>query len=103
MYIFEQLGDNRDYESLTPTSATGFTASKYAPGTGDQLKAKAVQICPESNVIRLRMDGTDPTATEGIKVEVTEKYLIIGTENIVNFRCIDTGDGASTVKCLFFY
>jgi hypothetical protein len=103
MMIFEQIGDNREYESITPTTATGFTAARYTPGTGDGFKAKAVQICPETAPIRVRMDGTAPTADEGIYVDSTEKYLIIGAENIANFQCIDTVLGASTVKCLFFF
>ena len=105
MYIFEQLGDQVGYEKLAPTTSTGFTATLIKPTSGEKLgySAKVVRIIPEDYPIRYREDGTAPTATEGPKIDAGTEHLIIGTENITNFRCIDTAAGASSVKCLFYF
>ena len=105
MYIFEQLGDQVGYEKIGPTTATGFTTTLITPTSGaySGLKAKAVQIIPEDYAIRIRMDGTSPTAAEGLQIDAGVLYTIIGTTNIVNFECIDTAAGTSSVKCLFYF
>lgn len=105
MYIFEQLGDQVGYEKLAPTTAKGFTAASIKPTSGAKLgwKAKAVKIIPEDYPIRVREDGTSPTADEGLPVAAGQEYLIIGTQNVTNFKCIDTAAGASSVKCLFYF
>ncbi|MCP4585319.1 hypothetical protein [Pseudoalteromonas sp.] len=101
MYIFEQLGNNGDYEKLAAVTATGFTASKLTNAAG--FKCRAVQIKPEDYPVRVRMDGTDPTAAEGIQIDNGEMYTIVGTTNIANFACIDTAAGASSIKVLYFF
>ncbi len=105
MYIFEQLGEQVGYEKLAPTTAKGFTAALIKPTSGTYLgfSAKAVRITPEDFAIRYREDGTNPTAAEGPKLDAGVDHLIIGTGNIINFKCIDTAAGASSVKCLFYF
>ena len=101
MYIIEQLGDNGDYEKIAPTTAKGFTTSKLT--NSDFIKCRAVQIKAEDYPIRIRMDGTAPTAAEGLQIDNGDLYTIVGHQNIVDFKCIDTAAGASSVKCLFFF
>lgn len=105
MYVTEDLGNQYGYEALSPTSSTGFTSSIINPTGGiyKGMSAKVVLICCETQIIRFRLDGTAPTATNGIPLAVNTFYTIKGAENIKNFRCIDTAAGASSVKVLPFF
>ena len=105
MIVREEWGTQLGYEKLAPTTSTGFTAAKRQPTSGvfNTMMAKAVLISPETNAIRFRLDATAPTATEGLRLTKDSFYVITGTENVKNFLCIDTGDGASSVKCLFYF
>ena len=105
MYVIENLGNQSGYEALSPTSSTGFTSSVINPTSGiyKGLSARAIMIGVEDNSIRFRLDGTAPTATNGIKLNTSNYYTIIGAENIKNFHCIDTAAGASSVKVIPFF
>lgn len=105
MEILEVLGDCSGYEKLAPTTSTGFTATKIKPtsGVGKNTNAKAVLIGVETQPVRIRLDGTAPTATEGLLLKADTYYTVVGEVNVKNFHCIDTVAGASSVKCLFFH
>ncbi|MCK4554922.1 hypothetical protein KAU19_08295 [Candidatus Parcubacteria bacterium] len=105
MFIIEDLGNQHGYEKLSPTGATGFTAAKIKPISGvyKGQMAKAVLINIETQPVRVRMDGTDATAANGLLMKADTYYTIINPENIKNFSCIDTAAGASAVHCLFFF
>jgi hypothetical protein len=105
MEVIENLGDQSGYEKLAPTTSTGFTSTLVTPTTGTyaNMTAQAVLIGVETHPVRFRMDGTAPTATEGMILNANNYYTIIGQLNVRNFHCIDTAAGASSVKCLFFF
>ena len=66
-------------------------------------RAKVAIIKAMTHVVNFRMDGTAPTAAAGMQLAVGDYWVIEGYQNIKNFRCIDTGAGASEVRCLFFF
>jgi len=113
MFTFEDLGNNGGYEKLAPTTSTGISASLLLPSTGNYADnpARAALVSVETNPIRYRMDGTAPTATEGLLLPAgsyltvsNPAYLTVSNPaNVKNFRCIDTAAGASSVKILVFY
>lgn len=105
MLVLEDLGNQQGWEKINPTTSKGITASLIHPTTGKNagLKAKAALIAVETQPIRFRMDGTAPTATTGTLLKSDTYYTIINTENIKNFRCIDTAAGASDVMVLLFF
>ena len=105
MHFIETAGTQSGYEALSPTTSTGFTSTVIKPTSGAFIgqTAKVVWIHVETNPIRVRFDGTAPTAVNGMLVAVGTYWKIVGADNIVNFHCIDTAAGASSVKCLFFF
>jgi len=91
-----------DYESITVgNTAVGFTAGKIAP-SGNVNPVKA--FCRlETAQVRFRMDGTDPTSSEGILLEVGETLEITGEKNLRNFRAIRTGSTSGVLKVHYGY
>jgi hypothetical protein len=85
-----------DYEAINATSgaAIGFSSSKTAPTNGP--RPTSVFITVEDNDIRFRVDGTDPTTTEGHKLTTASSGMTItGADNIRKFKAIGisgTGD-----------
>lgn len=75
------------YESITvSTVAIGFTLATLRPTTGRE--AASAFVTSEDDVIRWRMDGTNPTTTEGHVLAVNSQLLIEGINNIRSFRAI---------------
>jgi hypothetical protein len=99
MQVLESYGDNTGYELITPTAATGFTASNLTDGN---FNVDVAVISVKDNPIRMRMDGSDPTAAAGYYVPADTQWVIVGHENLSKFSCIDTNAGASEVTVLFF-
>ena len=71
-------------------SATGLTASLYAPGTTvtPAPPATFALITVEADQIRWFADGTTPTATFGHLANVGDVIELHGTNAVVNFRAI---------------
>jgi hypothetical protein len=83
------------YESLDVAgTAVGWTAATYAPSTNKP--AKVAHVVVEGGAIRYRCDGTDPTAAEGMPVEVGGVFTVLGALNIKRFRAIRR-DGVSAI------
>lgn len=86
------------YESVAVAgTAIGFAAATIRPSTTEP----AVAFCSgrlETAQIRFRFDGTDPTASEGILLEVGEILDIRGATNIQRLRMIRTGGTSGTFK-----
>jgi hypothetical protein len=99
--------DAYDYESITvSTTALGFTATKItvantAIGSANPRRAKEVLLTVETNTIRFRLDGTDPTAAEGHLLAVGDSLNIEGEDNIRRFRMIRATADA-TVKVTYY-
>jgi len=84
------------YESITVSnSAIGFTASYLALG------ATVAFISIETGNIRIREDGTNPTASEGHLLSTGEVQMIEGTVALQQLRMIrETID--ATVKVTYY-
>ncbi len=79
------------YQKLTPTASTSLTVptgARYA-----LIKAEAFQV-------RWRDDGTDPTATDGMLIDVGDEFWYAG--NLAEIELIDTAAGASTVHVSYY-
>lgn len=66
--------DTYGFEALAVSStAVGFTVA-----TADHAKRAIVRV--ESNSVRWRADGTNPTATVGMPLEVGDELVVWGTD-----------------------
>lgn len=99
MQVIESYGDNTAYELISPTTATGFTAANL---TNNNMPVTTAVVSIKDHPVRIRMDGTSPTASAGLYIPADESIVIVGKENLTNFECIDTSAGASEVTVLFF-
>lgn len=89
------------FESLTPTTSTGITAAILRP-SATQMEAQWAFITVETNQVRFRIDGTDPTASAGHVIAAGSSILLRGANTLRNLRFIDTAAGASTVRVTTF-
>jgi hypothetical protein len=90
-----------DYESITVgAAAVGLTAAKFRPEAGP---AKGAMLTLETAEIRFRMDGADPSASEGHLMSVADKGLLIGTAQMERFKAIRTGGTSGTLKVTYFF
>lgn len=84
-----------DYEAVTvSSSAVGLTAATYTEGGAVMPHAL---ITVETNPIRFRVDGLNPTATEGHLVQPGNKITLDSGDQITKFRAIATG-GDATIR-----
>lgn len=83
-----------DYEAIavTSTTAIGFSAGKLSPSNGS--RPKSIFISVEDANIRFRVDGTDPTTTEGHLLTTSDGVTITGPDNIRAFRAIGVSSTA---------
>jgi len=90
-----------DYESITVAdTAIGFTSSKISPSSSTRKPARAI-ITVETAQIRYRVDGTDPTSSEGHILEINDVLILIGTESIRNFKAIRTTSTSGVIKVTY--
>lgn len=54
-------------------------------------------------MVNFRCDGTAPTATTGMQLAVGDYWIIVGGDDINNFRCINTAPGASEIRVLVYH
>lgn len=97
--------DAFDYEALTVAgTAVRFTLATVSPANGPS--AKAADCSVESNSIRYRYDGStsasgpNPTSSEGHVIAANERFMVIGTNNVLRWRGIQVS-GAATLRCTF--
>lgn len=88
------------YEQLTISStALPFTATVYSPA--GQFPADMAQFTVETNALRYRDDGLNPTAAVGFPISTATPYLVCGTQAIRQARFIrQTSDG--TLNVLYY-
>ncbi len=56
----------------------------------------------EDGKIRFRMDGTAPTASEGLPFAINDSYTVMGEFNLANFKAIRTDAASGTLYILYF-
>jgi len=83
------------YESITVTNtAIGFI-------TSNALNCKVVFMTVEQAQLRFRMDGTDPTSTEGHILDVGDSFTISAINSIRLFKAIRTGSTSAVLKVTY--
>jgi len=91
-----QVMDPFAYESLAiEGTAKGLTSTVYAP-TGKQAMRAIITV--EDAQIRYRIDGTDPTATEGHLLNPMAVLVVIGPKAIATIRFIAKGTTAGKIS-----
>lgn len=81
------------FETITVSStAVGFTSATYNPSTG---MAKRALLSCETNPIRFRYDGTNPTSSVGHALAAATMINITGDRAIQNFRMIASGSDST--------
>lgn len=100
MYMVAGLFEPYNYESLTVTNAVQvLTASIYKPSTSitknsDKPAARAI-ITIETDQIRYRYDGGNPSATVGHLMSPGDIILLVGEFAIKNFKAFRVTTDAS--------
>lgn len=86
------------YESITvAATAIGLTATTLEGASTGPPALRAV-VTVENAEIRIRYDGTDPTATEGHTASPGDSITIEGAEDLRAFRAIRTGAVSGLLK-----
>jgi hypothetical protein len=85
--------------------AVGFSISKYNPTTGPYAKmyAQAVLLSVEDGDLRFRLDGGNPTSTDGHQMNNGDNVILTGTQAIKQFRAAMTGDTNATLRVTYFF
>lgn len=92
-----------DYESITvPTGVVGFTATKIKPTSGlySGIEADFAMVTVESNSIRYRLDGIDPSSSEGHLTAASDGFELHSATLIRNFKTTRVTSDA-TIKCTY--
>lgn len=105
-----------DFESITvSTVSIGITAAKLRVAT--ELNARSAgqdasyvdikrldeaMFTVETNPVRFRMDGTDPTAAIGHLLNVGDSLVISGNQNLTKLRFIRQGAADGTVMATYY-
>jgi len=83
------------------TTAIGFTTTNIYPASGVQIPRSAALISVETNSIRVRTDGSDPTATDGHLLAAGDYMMIMGTTAMSQLKMIRASADA-TVQVTFY-
>ena len=85
------------HETLTVAdSATSLTSATYSDATRAEMTLETAQI-------RMWADGTDPTASEGILVEIGDTIVLNSPAQIAGFRAIRAGSTSGTLPVQYFH
>ena len=85
-----------DFESITVAdSSIGLTSAKH-------LLAQSVEMTLETAQIRVRFDGTAPTASEGHIVDVGSVIHLNEASQLSRFNAIRTGATSGVLKVTYF-
>lgn len=86
-----------DYESITVTnSSIGLTSATY-------LDAIRAEITVERDVVRVRTDGTAPTATEGHVLYPGDIVTLEGKAEISGFRAYRANVVDARLKATYYH
>ena len=94
--------DTFAYEALTVDATGGgvpFTESTMNPS--GERPARAAFVTVEDAPIRLRADGTGPTATVGIPYEAGDTFVVWGRRDLMSVRFIRQGGVSATLSTEF--
>lgn len=80
-------------EKITVNTAVGFTTATYAPTPGNPAFRALVTV--ETDQVRFRYEGTDPTSSVGHLLDPGDRIVIEGYDNIKNARFIKITNNAT--------
>jgi hypothetical protein len=101
--IKEEVFTNYDYESISVTdTAIGFTEAKISKGINSNKIPQSAMFSIETASIRIRMDGTAPTASTGLLLTAGTVVTVLGETNIKRFKAIRSGSTSATIEVLYF-
>lgn len=87
--------DYSAYEAITVSSAVASLTAATILG-----KESAV-ITVETAVVRFRLDGTDPSATEGHVLAVDDVLELDSSESLAKVRFIRRNGTSATLRCSY--
>lgn len=86
-----------DYEAITVSdTAIGLTAAKYNHKT-----VKAYITCEDAD-LRYRIDGTDPTSSEGHALASGDALTLISLVEIQQFKAIRSGGSNAAIRVTYY-
>jgi len=89
--------DAYDKETIAVGStAVGFTSSKIT-----NCKVAFCTLDPNGGAIRFWIDGSTPTSTQGHYASPGDSIIIVGTNNIRNFKAIKAGADDGELQVTF--
>ena len=84
------------FETVTfAATSIGFTAATIRPAGQPVMTVCSGKL--ETGQIRIRWDGTAPTATVGALIDIGDIVTVRGTPYLDNFRGIRTGASSGTI------
>lgn len=90
------------YEAVTvAAAAVGFTTTYLDHATYGHCRAVFCTL--ETAQIRFRLDGTDPTSSEGHLLEAGQTLTLENPGDIKNFSAIRTGANSGTLRVSYRY
>ncbi len=96
----EEVFDASNSEKITFDSTSGgvgFTSTKIA-GVSKSMAVFTLEDGP----CRFTVDGSAPTSTVGELINVGDRVIITGYNDISNFKCIRTGTTSGTGYVTYF-
>lgn len=88
------------FEALTvANTSVGFTAANINNTTGAHPSATQSACRLETAEIRYTVDGTTPTTTVGVLLEIGDQLVLNGNDTLNNFRAIRTGATSGVLDC----
>ncbi len=94
-----------DFDTQTiSTVALGITSTKLSTNLAGGVRKRAVKafVTVETNTIRVRWDGTDPTASVGHALTAGSSITIIGEDNVAKFKMIRASVDATVMITLYY-
>jgi len=99
-HIIMRDGFPYDFESITVANAAiGLTAAKLKPDSAPPPIAALLTL--ETAAIRFRVDGTDPTASEGHLMSAGDQLTLSSINQLRKFRAFRDTDTSGVLKVTY--
>jgi len=95
-----------DYEVVTVGAVVAkLSLSKIQPLTGPyaRMSARAAMVSSENGDLRFRIDGGQPSASNGHYLVSGDTLVLSGTQALQQFQAIRVGDISGTLQVTYFY
>ncbi len=95
-----------DYEVVAVgTAAVSLSLSKIKPSCGAyaRMSARAAMISSENGDLRFRIDGGQPSASEGHFLVNGDTLVLSGTQALQQFLASKAGEADCTLRVTYFY